>query len=457
MRYFTVSGLWFLGDDPKNRVAGTLRYSGHGLRLRLLGGFRGGWSPKADPYPLIHGVVSRNPYGEFVTLTDCFTKRTRMSSAGIGSETIRCNRGIAGDSHLRPDFDEFEALDVRISYLDDWFGRRGITSQIVPDEGFGLDARYRSPEPVRFPIDQSSLKIWMKATWSESSHRLTLMEEGHIFIEPLPRLTAQRVHSEIVRPLQNLLSFATDRPNAVEEIQLHGEKIARGKSGRNRSYRLLYEPIFRLRRKKDRLAPDDMLFNFNEVQEAGLNIFEKWFEFTKSHEAFCTVYFASLYAPPRYLEEKFLRLMSALALLTASLGDVSPRTSLFLEELHRLTAIHFGEEERVLIAPNLPTGPQIEMPFRLLGILEEHKTIMRQIVGDDFPGFVKSLLDTLGFVERRTQTTDQSPIQGDDLYRPMQSIHMLIKVVMLRRLGFTEGGVSRFIERNKQFVHMRVL
>ena len=151
MRYFTASGLWFLGDDPKNRVAGTLRFSRHGLYLTLLGGFRAGWSLKSEPYPLIQGVVSKNPYGEFVTLIDCFTKRTKMSSVGIGSETIYCNRGIAGDSHLPRDYDEFEALDVRISYLDDWFGRTGVTSRFVPGEQFGLDVRYRKPEAIVFP------------------------------------------------------------------------------------------------------------------------------------------------------------------------------------------------------------------------------------------------------------------------------------------------------------------
>src|SRR4051794_5866166 len=107
MKYFKASGLWFLGDAPQNRVAGTLTYSEYGLYLRLLGGFRGGWSPGVETYPLIHGVVSKNPYGEFVILSDCFTKRTKLSSAGIGSETIYCNRGIAGDAHLRPDHAEF--------------------------------------------------------------------------------------------------------------------------------------------------------------------------------------------------------------------------------------------------------------------------------------------------------------------------------------------------------------
>ena len=57
-------------------------------------GFRGGWRPQAESYPLIHGVVSDNPYGGFVTLINGFTKQTKLSSAGIGSES--CCRSSNG-------------------------------------------------------------------------------------------------------------------------------------------------------------------------------------------------------------------------------------------------------------------------------------------------------------------------------------------------------------------------
>src|SRR3954454_18635414 len=108
MTYFRARGLWFLDEDPKNRVAGTLRYSERGIHLNLLGGFTGSWGPQTARYPLIRGVVSKTPYGEFVTLIDCFTRRTKLSSVGTGSETIYCNGGIVGDAHLPPHYDDYE-------------------------------------------------------------------------------------------------------------------------------------------------------------------------------------------------------------------------------------------------------------------------------------------------------------------------------------------------------------
>ena len=267
--------------------------------------FRAGWSLNSESYPLIRGVVSKNPYGEFITLRDCFTTQKRLSSAGIGSETIHCNQGIAGDTHLAADYDEFEILVVKISYLDEWFGRRGFTTDLVPGEGFGLDVRYRKPDSVRFPIDQSVLKLGMTTSSTESFHTLTISEQAHFAVEPLPRLSVSQLFSKYISPLRNLMSFATDTPNAIEEVKLQG------KMERNREYYLLTNPIFRLKKKKDRIAPGELLFSFEEAQEAGIDPFQSWFEFSRKHEAFCTVFFAFIMAPPKYLDEKLLRLMSA--------------------------------------------------------------------------------------------------------------------------------------------------
>src|SRR4051794_7851101 len=199
MRHFIASGLWFLHDAPANRVAGTLHYSERGLHLKLLGSLRGGWSPKIDPYSLIYGVVSKNPYGEFVTLIDCFTKKNKLSSAGIGSGLIYCNRGILRGKHLPLNHDEFEALNLRLSYLSDWFGRKGITSKFIPGEQFGLEIRYRKPEPARLLIYKKVVSVGLSENSSESSHKLILTEKILLLVKPIPHFTADQIHSAYVR------------------------------------------------------------------------------------------------------------------------------------------------------------------------------------------------------------------------------------------------------------------
>lgn len=455
MKYFKASGQWFLDEAPQHRVPGTLTYSKRGLHLRLLGGFKEGWIPTIETYPLIRGVVGGNPYGPFITLSDCFTQQTTFSLPGAGEQVITCNRGIAGETHVDPDHDSFKAISLRISYLSQWFKRTGISTEILPGERYGQEIHYRQPDRVACSIGQTKLDLRTSARLSRSSNTFEIQEEALLDIEPAPQLTAKQIISEYARPLQNLLSFATDRPNAIEEIELRGEEVEQGGARRNRKYHLLYEPIFRLKKRETWLGKGDLLFDFDDAQEAGLNLFERWFAFAGRHQAFCTVYFAALYAPARYLDERFLRLMSAFTLLTASLVEVSTRTARFLDEVRHLASERFTEEELGLIGPILPNGAEMEMPIRLLEQLKEHGAIMSQIVGDDFARFVQSISDTLAHAERRCANDSASLLRGGDLLDAMEKIQILLKAIVLKELGFDESQTARFLGRNRAFASLR--
>jgi hypothetical protein len=457
MRDFSANGLWFLDEEPENRVAGTLRYSDRGLQLRLMGGFKEGWTPGSEGYPLIRGVVSKNPYGDFVTLMDCFTTRRNLSSAGIGTETIQGNRAIVGDSHLPPDHAAFEAAEVSLSYLTDWYARTGFIREITQGSGFEVGIRYRKPELTRFVIGDAELSLGLFVRSNESAHGASVIEEARCSIRPVANMTVKDVQNAFVQPLQDLLSFATDTPNSVEEFELLGEKVPHGQMERHRRYHYLYRPVLRLRRKRDHLFSSDMIFTFEEAQDAGLNIFERWIQFTKRHEAFCTVYFSSLYAPPKFLDERLQTLMSAFSLLATSPGEASERMTGFVEELDGRLEDRFTEEERSLLRHVMPISPELEMPFRLSKLLEEHRPLMRQIIGDDLKGFVRSVCRTLEFVKRRVTADGLAPLQGNELYLAMQKLRVLIKVMILTELGFDQAQVANAITRNKYFLHMKGL
>src|SRR4051794_31946823 len=100
MKHFETSGLWYPYDDPNNAVGGTLKFDDKGLQLVLLGTFRQGWSPEAERYPVIHGVVGESPYGAFVTLIDNFRTAQKFNMVGATSEKIRCHLAMVGNFHL---------------------------------------------------------------------------------------------------------------------------------------------------------------------------------------------------------------------------------------------------------------------------------------------------------------------------------------------------------------------
>jgi len=114
---------------------------------------------------------------------------------------------------------------------------------------------------------------------------------------------------------------------------------------------------------------------------------------------------------------------------------------------------HFLDEERGLLGHLIPTEADVEMPMQLLGLLRENADLMGQVI-DDFPSFVSSVSDTLAFIVRRVEG-ERHPIQGADLYLAMEKNRMLIKIVILRELGFNDESIKILIERNVRFNRLK--
>jgi len=407
-------------------------------------------------YPVIEGVVGKSPYGNFVTLYNCITNQTTMNMAAVGSETITCHRAIVGDDHPPVGEAEYESLDLRFTHLDDWVGWRNIRIDWQRGDGTEVVISYTKPEMVPFPIGDTNVKVGYSLSVADSIGHASIKEKAHLLIEPMGRVTAESASDEYSYRLQNLLTFATDTPNEVEDSLLRGELVSFGTTRFPKSYYLIYKPVYRLKGPRKRLRVDDMLFSLGDAREAGLNIFQNWFDFVQRHEAFFILYFAHLYSPPKYQDDAFRNLMTEFTLLCRS-GRTSERTRSFLGGANSSLSAHYDSEEQVWLNHALPDEAEVEMPFHLLRLLQEHGDVMGKVIEGDFKNFVALVCRSLAFVSRRTIPGGQPILQGPDLFYATERIRWLIKAIMLKELGFNESKVKSLIEKNTYFNHLRTV
>jgi hypothetical protein len=449
MKHFESSGLWFPANDSSIAVGGTLRYDSEGLNLTLLGSFREGWAAGVERYPTIRGVVDENPYGTFVTLFDCLRTRSRFNTAGFTSETIRCGKATIGSAYFPDGPSQIPTLEVIFSYSNDWVGQSGINVEINRDT---YSMNYTEPKMFSFQFGDMKLSLvtWARPKWGV--HHASLNEKTVIRVAPIRERSPTELGSDPVPILQNLLTFATDTPNEIEDLAYHGREDS---PGIGPSYHVVFEPIFRLKSDKQAVHQTDMLFTFGDSHEHNLNIFQNWLEFTRKNRSFCTVYFANLYTEPRYLNDRFVSLMQAFTLLTTSISEVSGRTKLFLSDVEASLKSHYSDEERDLLGHIIPTGPELEMPYHLLRLLQENADTMGPLI-EDMPGFVKSVSDTLAFFERRSEGK-RPYLQGASLLHAVLKIRTLIKIVVLKKLGFDELAVRSLVMRNNRINFLRTV
>jgi hypothetical protein len=198
-----------------------------------------------------------------------------------------------------------------------------------------------------------------------------------------------------------------------------------------------------------------MLFTYADCRNIDLNIFQGWLDFSQRHRAFCEVYFGHIYVKPKYLDERFSRVVAALTLLCSTTEETSDRTKLFLKAVEAAMTANFPEEERELLGHVIPTSSEVELPIRLRRSLREYSVLMDQLI-DDFTAFVQAVSDTLSFVERRVEGP-RPPLRGAKLLYAIEKLHVIIKIIVLKELGFNDDNVNILLNRNVKFNYLKTL
>ena len=456
MKRFKVDGLWSTTREGKNTVPGFLRNRSSGLSLHLLGSFKEGWTPNAlGTYEKLYGVIGQGLEGIYATLFDCVTESTMVSSSSVRSEKLRCSRAVIGDDLAPEEPLKFDSLEYDFTYLDNWVGKSHVATEFPLGQGKEASVRYTQPAPIEFPVDDFNIRIGFTANLVRSLSEATIREKSQVAIEPIEEGLAEEASVRHLSPLQNLLTFATDAPNEVDRALLQGGRISYGNFDVPKRFHLYYTPVFRLRGLKEKLHPADMLFNLEDVIHVGMNIFQNWYDFVRSHGSFVDIYFAHIYSPAKFISYRFRDVMTAFRLLCTPSLEVPERTKSFLRAIDEAAAAHFDDPEREWLGQALPIADEVEMPFRLMRSLQQNGDVMSLLI-DDFHEFVRVICRTLEYVERRASEPSGLILQGGHLYHAIEKVRWLIKLMVLRELGFDDEALKGLAQRNKNFTFLRL-
>lgn len=458
MKHFEASGLWSTGDEPSRQVAGTLRYTKDGLILDLIGTFSEGWTAGgSDSYDRILGVVGDCPHGARVTLIDAFTTRKRLSFAGGSAEKIYANFSLIGASHVDDDSTPFESIDLTFSYLNDWlaFGRVETNRPVGTEAAFDFSIQYRRPEPIVIRSEQESITVYSAFVSQCHVFSASINASCHILVEPTEALDRVSLVTRYLKPLNDLVTFATDTPNASDDVKISAARP--DPADRKEQYSLVFKPVFNLETKLDLLHSSDMLFTYEESKEAGLEIFQKWLDFHRGHEQFCAVYFGLQYAAPTHVEERISRLFTALALLCTPSGASSKRVKTLSSGINAAVDDLPDEDERELIRLSLPSAHELEAPSSLYRLLNEYSDLMDPLIEGDRRGFVIRFLSDLQLAQRRQVGPPRDIVDGQLMLNAMGVVETVIKILVLRALGFDEQRVAALIRRSAKYQRLRVM
>jgi hypothetical protein len=328
MNRLRIKGLWSNEPSLEQTVAGVLTFSPRrGLRLALSGSFTEQY-PGPEAYPALFGVIEHSKLGRFVKLTNCLRVKATIGIPGFATEEISPTFAFFSHQALGDGPMTVAGGSVRFGHLDEWASAgRGFNVASQPGGGFSLS--YAPPSALQASTERGNVSLRFSPVWSRHRSGFRVAERAVFDLTTIEHGPAEELLASLVRPLHDFVTFALDRPTAVDDLTVSLPQHDPRQSAQPVS--VIYKPIYAPDRSERRLAPSDMLFALPDVQDSVSSLLSEWFGLHAQITSFFGAFFGLLYAPPKFVEIRFFWTLHAVGLLASSqkgrLGQVVPDLS----------------------------------------------------------------------------------------------------------------------------------
>lgn len=309
MNPFEKSGLWWLPFDPNKIVSGVLTFSDErDFSLDLMGTLDDAEDifqvDGTVNYLLILGVTDDNT---LCTLHQCIQQGTSFLSVGITTQRFRVNVVYTGVHCTKVEELIFSQARFQYSHLLSWAGISGLSSSFPTEVDNKYTLSYERPEDIIVQLPNGTLSFISTFRMSPGAPAATMTESTFVRVNVSEPLSFSEWLSHYITPIQDWLSLATCRPNAVTRVIFRIDAENEGSDGATRKVDVeaFYESVYYDKQEPKKIKPPDMVFELGDLD--GLEtVMNKWLWVRKDLNTFCNLFFSSQYGPAKYIESRFL-------------------------------------------------------------------------------------------------------------------------------------------------------
>lgn len=455
MERMECRGLWWLPDAPSDRTAGTLRIEEDGSStLALIGVLRDSEEglDVGGPRRNIVGVVDRSPFGTLVSLRDCWKQSRSMSFPGFVHEQYYVDRVFFGEHLAGENADRFSSASFRFSGLDVWAARlTGLSpgfEEGSPEDGALWRLKYIVPPQYDVQLGEATLTLRasgrMSYRWREQK-----IEEKIVFdLEPSRPMTDEEIQTRFLYPIQNFITLGTNRPNALLEFFVGRPSAGAPRPHAPATIRVVGPRIFWDEQKASGATAAQALLTFEDLGDRFPETIRRWLEVHTQYAEVCNIFFGLWYAPPRYLDLKFVELVQVLCLYQGQRGGepVAHPSPPLTDILAKIT-----QEERDWLTSQLAQNPLTRAERALRALLEEQGAAFDPMIEGKRVEFVQDVLSTFAYLTSRDPGSRHLALSGSDLHWTTEKLAFLMKICFLSELGFSKEERKLLLQRNEEF------
>ncbi|MEM2888041.1 MAG: hypothetical protein QXI71_02715 [Candidatus Bathyarchaeia archaeon] len=441
----TYKGAWWLPSKPEKRISGTLTFTPwSGATLNLIGSFKEIEDHNKFLNPEI--ILGMSADGTFITLYECFETEFRMSTAGFLTSSFYADMMFVGAHFIKKEDVKFRQLDVHYSNLNEWVNIYGFKHQ-PPSNEMEMTVSYAMPKPVEASLDNFKLSIVFKVKSLFKTEEVAIKQKTYISIA-YPEEKPLDECLKAIYYIGNFLTFAVGEP--VYPLSVEGITEANKQKHNDKEF---YPPvkIFRrslyLPKQPKKISPYNMFLPFKDISDVFVDVIKAWFGKIEQLEPVYDLYFGTLYNPRMYLQHQFLNLIQAVeayhrrTMKNYELPEEEHAKR--LEETIKATP----SEHKEWLKNKLAYSNEPTLRRRLKDIFEMLSISAKEEFCPDEDHFISKVVDTRNYLTHYDEKLKEKAAQGQELYDLAKKLEKLLKMCILKELGFAQDKIKKLIHK----------
>lgn len=449
---FELSGLWWLPENPENKIHGKLRYNSQKRTTLFLDGTFNKNPEEGDFYEIALG----DSYGKKITLKNCLRsnleiKRYPDSREYMTSEFVVSVFYVGWHFAKKEDI-KFTRLFVRYSQLEEWLGERPFHFEVSKNEE-GLEEhmiKFTMPNVKEIILD--GFKISIGYGFSERMDVWKKPEfEAHAWISVD---VSDEMHIDeffpIVYHIKNFLGFATG--NTVSILDITGQN-------KNMDSHETIQISYHEEVSEEKLfEPPFLPFQYNSISERPEFYLQNWFDMIKNLEPTYDLFFGTMYNSHLYPTHAFLSLAQALESYHSRTfdNDVMPDEAfnpILSQILEIIGKIPQGYQQHFKTKASYMNRKSLRR--RIKELFEKYGELFRPFI-DDENEFIGKVVDTRNYFTHYSPESEKGAAKVIDIPFLSQNLRFILIVIFLKEIGFDDAFARQVLTRYMRFRIRRI-
>lgn len=441
-------GFFWLPDSPQSKVPGLFLVSTSAeVEVELngpVGAVFQGFVSKRSEIPVIHGALSS---GSEVTLLDNRVLATSISTVGIATAKITCQKALLGGHLFGRDSELFESIELKVQRLREWISIPAVDVTYDRNLNEGKATLLVLPALSHFvdPVGTLQVKFSISAPVGKQVGDVTLRQGVTIKFIP-KRPAALDEATRFVHRLNSFFCFMMDSSAGLESAVLtlvgkDDQDTVSSASGSER-INLIYQSLpegtaeEKWRRESALLRFEDIGDRFGELLAGWLSAFDRI-------EPTLGLYFSVKNEGQEYLESRFLALSQALESLHRRTTDEREMSEDEFEALVANIVNACPESKQKWLKDRLAFANEISLRRRMRALLTESLPIFRNEIR--VKSVVSVIVNTRNYLTHYTESLKPLAATGVHLWQLCEILEGLLQFHLLRYLGMSVEDMRRLI------------